>query len=274
MLRSFSYLDEALLDDFLAQVEGGLYEEQSERQERSGKGGVRAGGKVGPVEAGGSKDKSHTEEVARIVRQTPTSRFDRLYEGLVEQEQVQFLDAIDQDIWDQLRRGEIVEIEGVVRSAGLEKIVDLFKSFSELLPIMEATGTVDTEINSEMSSAMGALSSINDLNRSNDATWITVELASSPGFTFGAELRPSNLTRGLDQSEGEATVFGKIRRLLRAGEELMLPSVFSGLEGVLPEDERRKLSDVFEDPRIAALGLGSPRLVYPAAILSVVAIYL
>jgi hypothetical protein len=43
------------------------------------------------------------------MEQTPESRFARHYESLANQAAAQWLEALDDGIWNQLRRGEVVE---------------------------------------------------------------------------------------------------------------------------------------------------------------------
>jgi hypothetical protein len=54
--RDFLYLDRALVRSFLAQIEGGEYDEVTERQKTTGKGGIggRLGSKCSPMSAAGA----------------------------------------------------------------------------------------------------------------------------------------------------------------------------------------------------------------------------
>jgi len=72
---------------------------------------------------------------------------------------IQFLDNADETIWQQLRRGEILEVEAVVRRAGFEKLFELIAAFEEMLPIIEKIGgdaTVDPELGFRTSRHVGS----------------------------------------------------------------------------------------------------------------------
>jgi hypothetical protein len=106
-----------------------------------------------------------------------------------------------------------------------------------------------------------------------DTTSVVASLASAPQFKFACTLRTSHLLVDPGLLEGEATVFGKIRRKLRPGESYMLGGVFAGLEEFFGESEQDELVKLFDDPQMKALGVESPKVVYPAAVLTPVAIY-
>ena len=76
-----------------------------------------------------------------------------------------------------------------------------------------------------------------------------------------------------DLLEGEATVFGKLHRKLKKGESDFVGSMFSGLEEMLSEAQRREFAKMFDDPQLRALGIESPRIKYPAVVLTPIAIY-
>src|SRR5688572_29598659 len=100
-LRRFLYLNESLTDEFLAQLEGGLYSEESQTVTDTKERGGSLGGRVGPLEGKASKGSAGEETTERTIRQVAEGAFTRLAEHLEEQGALQPLDAFDEDIWDQ-----------------------------------------------------------------------------------------------------------------------------------------------------------------------------
>ena len=120
ILRNFLFLDTVAVDNYLAAVEGSLVEgmfEQTdvEKRQKSGKGGIS---KVVNIEGGMGSEESTETKQRRLLNDS--AKFQRLYNFLNEQDSVQFLDAFDPDIWNQFRRGEVLEIEASI------KIPDIF----------------------------------------------------------------------------------------------------------------------------------------------------
>jgi hypothetical protein len=268
-LRQFLYRDEDQVREFLAQLEGGIYDEDAQTTRSSRKGSVGAGVKAGPLSAQGERGGEGSDEVSRVIKQTGASEFERLFKLLGDD--VQYLDNIDEDIWKQLQRGEIVEVEAIVRPAGFDRLLDLFTTFQEILPVAEAMGA-DATIDDETIQIMQMLKALNKGGPA-DTTSVVASLASAPQFKFACTLRTSHLLVNPGLLEGEATVFGKIRRKLRPGESYMLSGIFAGLEELFGDTEKDELVKLFDDPQMKALGVESPKVVYPAAVLTPIAIY-
>ena len=55
------------------------------------------------------------------------------------------------------------------------------------------------------------------------ASWVTAELAASPTLRFAVELRHAKVLRALDDLDGEATLVGKVRRFVAAGQPAPVP---------------------------------------------------
>src|SRR5262249_48098248 len=102
ILRNYLYLDSSTVADYLSSldrsvVEGPVDHTQSAKHDK----GLKANLKVveGSLSGAGL---SETKE-KRLV--TDAAKFQRLYE-LIEKDHVQYLDAFDEAIWQQIRRGE------------------------------------------------------------------------------------------------------------------------------------------------------------------------
>jgi hypothetical protein len=82
-VREFIYLNNALVDQFLAQLEDGLYDEQQEKEKNTGdrKGGASFGMSGAKIE--GNLGSGNETERSRTRRQTPESRFNRLADLVV-----------------------------------------------------------------------------------------------------------------------------------------------------------------------------------------------
>jgi hypothetical protein len=146
VLRRFLYLDSSVVDELVSQIEGGLYGEEAQRivtgsgRKRGGELGVGLGGASAKGSAG--RESSTQDERARTMEQTPESRFARLYDSLASEGAIQWLEVLDEEIWNQLRRGEVIEVDGIVALSGLNKLLALADQFG---PILGAMQTFDAE---------------------------------------------------------------------------------------------------------------------------------
>jgi hypothetical protein len=69
-LRYFLYRDDRILDQFLEQLEGGVYDEERIHQQATGGGTLGVGVKAGPLTGNASRDRSSSSESELNLRQT------------------------------------------------------------------------------------------------------------------------------------------------------------------------------------------------------------
>ena len=135
ILRNFLFLDTATMEDYLATIEGYIVEgaidqTEVEKKDKSGKAGYKI------VEGGIASEKS--TETKQKLAVTDAAKFQSLYEILEEQDLVQFLDAFDEEIWNQLHRGELLEIDAAIRFPRPFILTQAIEDFSPLLDIVAA----------------------------------------------------------------------------------------------------------------------------------------
>lgn len=188
MLRSFTYLDGDVVDDFLDQL-----------------------GADAPDGPGGP------------------SRFGRLVDVLRERDELPYVDAVDAARWDELMRGDVVEAEVVVRPAAADGVADgvagVLQAVGRLAPAVGGLGGLGTGLglDEQARSLVQAFTSAASPVRLGGSTWVTAELATDPTFRFAAELRNGKVLHTLDDLDGEATIVGKVRRFVRAGQRAPAP---------------------------------------------------
>lgn len=138
LLRNFLYLDERLTSQSLAQLEGGVYEEEAQTVTAARARGGEAGAKAGPLTAKGSRGSTAEESASKTMVQTPEGDFRRLERLLEEQDGLQWLDAFDDAIWKSLARGEALRVESVVKVSSVYQATELASSVGPLLGLMES----------------------------------------------------------------------------------------------------------------------------------------
>ncbi len=238
-LRSFLYLDGELTGEFLAQLEGGRYSEED--QSRKGQRDLELGGGLGAagVTAKAAKSSGSEAEASRTVRQTAESEFARLADFLNGANALQFLDALDEGIWAQIRRGEILEIEAEVLVSSLRKVAELAGSMGDMKKVAALAGE-ELELDAETEAGLGMISTLGAMNTK---VPITARAAGTPEFQFIASLEPTKLRVPLDELDGEATFVAKVQRKLRPGEQHTFLDSIPGMSAI-PREERK---EAFED---------------------------
>lgn len=258
LLRNFLYLDDRLATEYLAQIEVGVYEEESLQTVHGRSGGVGAGVRAGMLDAKAERGGSSQSTTSRTVQQTPESRYARLEEILQAEDSLQWLEAFDDQIWTSLKRGEALQIEATVQVPDVFRAMDMAKSAGPVIELMEAVGEVDDE-------AREAIDGFRQLDAVVKKVTVVAKASGAPRFKFIVPLDPAHLRAGLDELTGECQVVGTLARRLRSTEKYSLLDSM-GMGG-LPRSERRKAE------RDMRKGMPDAVISSPAAILTPIAIY-
>lgn len=259
-LRHFLYRDLDLIRDFLAELEGGIFEAEVTRQRR---------GQAQEDQATGDPlSVSHSEEKQRVLRQTGASEFARLYDLLQDSDDIRLLDYADDKVWDKLRRGEILEVDASLGAAGVSQYLELFKTLQGFAPLMEMGGEDQAAGISDLADAAKALAA-----GAGERVSFVAAIASAPQYRFVTELRADSMLVDVGDFAGEATIVGKVQRKLRPGERQLVGSFLGGMEKMLPPEELEKFLSAFDSPEMKAIGISPPAIEAPAAVLTPIAVF-
>lgn len=237
--RSYLYLDEATVDDYLSEAEGGVLNgpyTATDTTSKGKEGGISA--KLPGVDVGlsGKRDSSSSREVERTILDTPQSKFARLYKMLTEADGVdpadrlQVLNGFDQPVYNSIRVGEIVEVRGQARLPNWEHFVESFAEMLKLAELMKAVGQ-DPMADPNVRTTMEGLSMLTSMKATGD-TVLIVEPIGSAQYRFVAKLKANSLRRDKADLEAEVTLLGKVQRRLAKPSESIDVFTLSNLKGL------------------------------------------
>jgi len=264
ILRNFLYLDNSALDDYLATLQGAILDGPIEQTEigKSGK-----GGKLGYKLVEGNISSESSLEKKRKLAVTDAAKFQQLYEILEELEMIKYLDLFDGQTWSEIRRGDLLEIQTITRLPELFGILQTVDEISPLIGFMKTIGQDPLADNDtkEKFEKLSGLSQVMD----NQAIPILCQAVSTPGYEFCSTLSRQNLRVHEKEIAGEVTIFGKVQRIIRKGEQFEAFSLFPTLSKALPMNraQKRKIQKDATKGKISEIIRG------PAIALSTVAIY-
>lgn len=258
-LRRFLYLDGDLTDEYLAQAEGGLYSEEDQSSTTSSDKSGKVGVGVGPLtgEAGGGKGE---ESRARKMRQTEESGFSRLAALLENSGSVQWLDSLDQEIWEQLDRGEVLEIECQLHLPQLVQFMQVGAAVEPMKALMEISGN---ELDAEAMQGFEILAQISQLL---EGVPLIASALGSPEFKFIAPLQEKWLRGSVDDLQGEARLYCSVERKLRADQPYSIVDMMPALRN-LPNRKEME-TELLENEMLA-----DSKVEAPAAIVSPIALF-
>lgn len=267
ILRDFLFLDERAVSQYLEQLEGGAYDEESIRHQGE-KGSTFGGGaRVGSLEARAERKAVNNEERSAVVRQTPSSRFSRFHGLVSDADLLQELPNLDEDIWSQLEVGEMVEVSASLTIPDVVKGLDMVQSAQSLLPIVSAFNDLmpnDQRIDrQELATVQDQMPVVSGMANqlAQRAVPCIVKVAVNPRFQFFTKLpRESLNVPDIERLDGEATVLGKIQRILGKRDSISIDAEVAGI--TLPRAQRRKQA-----------ASSSQEIGHPAAVLTPIAIW-
>jgi hypothetical protein len=264
VLRQFLYLDEGLTLQFLSQLEGGIFDEESQTLRSSSGSSLEGGVSAGVLRGGGGRNAEDEEAVSRTVRQTPESAFHRFLTLLAATDSLRFVEDLDDAGWNQISRGEIVEVETQVH---LPTIAHVLGAAAGLGPLLTALPSLGTELTDDDAEGLAAMMTFAQ-------TTSSVPIIASPigasSYRLVANLAREQLQVDSHELEGEATVVGKVRRKLSPDERYIVFEFFAG-QNSLPRQLREELENALvsgEEDELADMVVTAP-----AAILTPIAVF-
>ena len=267
-LRQFLYRDDILVRDFLAQLEGGI-SRSARKTSRSAK-GLSASGHLDPsfARADINRGSESFDEDEHVLDQTASSQFERLHHQLETSHGMRSLGSLQPKAWDAVGRGEIVEIEVELQIAGFRKLSNLGAEFEKLVALMEALGSAAHPNASQALTGMKALGSLDNAS----VVPVVATAIGSAGHRFACLLQSRSLRVDADALEGEATMFGKVQRKLKPGEEYV---ALPGMGPVLRASGTgaNNFLKIFDGENASTFGLIDPRIVHPGAVVAPIAIF-
>ena len=264
-LRDFLFLDSSLVRSFLAQLEGGEYDEVVERQRTLGKGGIGARVGISPVGVSGEKSKETSHETEATIRQVAASEFDRLYTQLNDGSLNVIDEVSDSASISGLQRKQFIEVDGRFRVSGFQQLIELIGSFSKIAPQIEQLGTT---VDKETLIGMQAFASLNGPEKP-----LPLVVAVPGAMNFRVSLELDRQFVRTDAWDVDATVLLKIQRIIRGDEHYVVGDPFEGLLKLMPDKDRNKMIDSFKSGQLGALEIGDIEITAPAIVGTPIAIY-
>jgi hypothetical protein len=266
VLRDFTYLNVDLVQTFLAQLEGGITQEAQTRTTENAAKGADAGVSAGPLQVKANLKKGAGQEVSQTVSQTPSSELARLHRLLAAAGGIQELEAMDEAIWGQVEKNEVVELQVVVEVAGMAKAMLFLREAEKLAPLLKLFGAVDE---AQLETVLGMNAAFGSADK--DKLPLVARLVGTPRFHFFAQLDVDHLEVEPSDMEGEMTLLGKVQRKLPAGEKFPIPGGFPGLD-MVPGQQRKKLLRGMK-PEDAGGAVGPLVMTGPGGIVTPIALY-
>lgn len=258
------FLDIKMLNDYLATLEGyttegSISQTELKKSGKSGKGGYKI------IEGGISSEKS--TETKQTLAITEAAKFQRFYELIEDSTDFTYLDLFDDELWNNLRRGELIEAEVSIRLPEPYQLTQAIEGISPLLEIMTVLGE-DPLSDQKSKAAFDGMKSITKLVE-NKPIPVVCDSVGTPNYKFICNLPKKYLQCDLSELQGETTLFGKIQRRITSGQKYEVFSLVSAFTSSLPnlgKSQQKEMQKDIVEKGIAEIIEGPALLIFPLAI--------
>ena len=277
ILGTIAYLDSQEVDNLLASIEGGLVEQfretRTDVRAKRGEGGIAL--PATDIGVKGGLESMREEANEALKKTTPVSRLSTLRKILLEQDYVQYINAVTQNLHDELREGQLVEVHGKISVSAFAELVELGARFLETASKFGTVFGGSLEMDEETAELIKYLEHVSSKGV---PIYISIPLAPEVkrGFDFTCTLSREEMRVSIDDLEGTFNVLARVRKILAKNEVRYLYELVPGMSRLPRKEIKAHMKDL-----IKKVGKGLPfdlsekdlQARYPAIVLSAIAMY-
>src|SRR5262249_50875863 len=156
-------------------------------------------------------------------------------------------------IWDQLRRGELIEVEVAIAVSTVARYAQLGQQMGPLMEVMQAFGE---PVDDETKTALAMFGNLGQMLGS--ATPFVARAPGGPDFKFVGSVAEPGLRVQLDQLDGESTLAAKIQRKLGAEERYTILDFMPGIRGLGAHERAEMEKELTNSPEMPDMVIEGP----------------
>ena len=262
-LRSFMYMDEVLLNDYIGVIEGGsCSEEWFEKSEIIDLEGDISNGH--PLTGGeGSIGNTTNTTVRKNKKVTNSTKFNDIYDYLDKEDALTYLEQMDQVKWDKLRRDDFIEVLVDIRFSKLSSTLDAIKKMAELGKAIESM-TEQKIIDKKAETVINSLNSISSIKEEESVACV-MSFAGQKDFQIVTHLNRKYMKYQQSDYVGQFYALCKVQNKIDKGKSIYLDELLEDIKRLpLNREQTRKmkknelsnpkeLSDQIKGPAIITL---------------------
>ena len=263
-LRNILYVDINALDNYISQIDGYTYEEETivERSSNIKDGKIGVG--ISKVSAEGKAGKERAETHTRNAKVTDASKLDKVIKYLRKDNELKFFEGLNENEWAELYREDFIEALVTPRFSKLGELSLVAKKLQELSNNFQEF--FDTPIIDKKSEK--AISGLRKIGNINSNRLTCVFEFEDKNYPLVAYLNENNLLIPKENFNNQVTILCKIQKKIYKGEKIELDEVFEDFKSLkLNREQRRKMPQNLSNPNeIKDVVKGPALVVIPVAI--------
>ena len=266
-LRNFLYIDNKILDDYIAAIDGYIFEEETQKFNETHQKAAETKGDVYVLSGKGKFEDQQTEAVERKVHISDAAKFDKLYQYLSNDEEfpLKYFEFMKKEDFDNLHRNDFIEVLVVPRFSKMRELSETIKKISSLASFYENI-TQQRILDTKMEAAINGLTTLENLK--NGAGLSCVFSFEDGNYSLVGVLNETYLKCEQSQFIGQCCMLCKIQRKILKGQNIKLDEIFEDIKKLpFNHEQRRKIQKNLDNPDIIRDVIEGPALqIIPIAI--------
>ncbi len=236
MLRRIIYANTNILDDYLASIDGGVYEEKKITQNSSSTNGINGGIKASGFSIGANKGNKIDETVSVNAKENEASKLNRVIEYLEENKELSYYENITDENSKDIIRNSFIEVLIKPRFSKLENMATAISNVKQMVEIVEDL-TDETIIKEKDKKAIDNLQKIaNEKNK--NSTECVFEFADKK-YPLVGNIDLAFLKVSREKFQQECYLLCKVQRKIEKGQSISLGEVLEDIKQI-PLNRKQK----------------------------------
>lgn len=247
-LRNFLYLNTKVLEDYIAAIDGYIYDEESQAIATSSENTLTGKGAIGIASGNGSHTGKQSEEVRRSVRISDAAKFEKTYKYLKSDEDdgLKYFEFLSDTDYDALYRDDFLEVLITARFSKMKGLTDSVKKIAELAAVFE-TMTDQQILDKKAAEAVSGFSALGQMKSGKEIACV-FEFEDGK-YPLVAYLDESYFRCEQESFVGQAYLLCKIIRKVPKGQSIKLDEIFDDIKKLpFNRAQRRNMPKNMDNP--------------------------
>jgi len=238
-LRTFLYLNTKTLDDYIAAIDGYVYETETLSEKTSSQKGGEAKASASIISASGKLGQDRSQEIIREVKVTPVAKFEKLYSYLSQDGGLKYYEGLSDTTYQGLFRDNFIEVLVTPRFSKLKSFISTVQGITSLASAFE--GMTDQVLMDDTTTNM--FDSITKLGESKNKSELPCVFSFSDSqYPLVAYMDKQCFQVEADRFVGQCYMLCKIQRKVEKGESIKLDEIFDVIKDIpMNREQRHKL---------------------------------
>ena len=258
-LRNFLYINTKILDDYVAAIDGYIYdEEQQKTSSKKQKSGDVKGG-VPILQASGVVQDETAQEIQRSVKISDAAKFDKVFSYLSKDGELKYYEFLSDNEFRDLGRDDFIEVLVTPRFSKMKEISDSVKRFGQLAQTIQGL-TNQQVLDSEAEATITSISALGELTPNKEIS--CVFNFEDNQFPMVAYLDEQYFKGTQDRFVGQFYMLCKIQKKILKGQNIKLDEIFEDIKSLpLNRAQRRNMPKNIDNPDIIRDVIHGPAMV-------------